>query len=350
MARLSRETLDSDEGYLYLILCIAAGFAGLAHILLLGFFAVANVLVMVGINIVSILIYALCLFLTFRRHYTITGLLISLEIVTFTAITMLVTGFFTYFIFYYVLVIILQIIIPYGRPWMRVGVCVLIFALLLCQVHIERDYLPPYPLGNYYIVLSSFNIVISLFAVAAELFVSTYVKGFIARLRAKHTAELESLAHSDTLTGLYNRRYAELCFERIREETPPRDWCIAMLDIDFFKTINDTHGHAAGDLALIELAGLLKTTLRSSDLIFRWGGEEFLIVLATRNCEIAARVLENIRRKVESLRTCYDDLCLQFTVTIGVCPLDLERIEESIATCDARLYEGKKNGRNRVVV
>jgi diguanylate cyclase (GGDEF)-like protein len=349
VTRVGAKTTDSDEGYLRLILYVAAGYSAFVHTLLLLFFVVATIPVMVVVNVVSILIYATCALLTYHRHYTAAGLLLSFEIIIFAIITMLLTGFYTYVIFYFVLVLILQMIIPYGRPWIRAVISALIIALLLYQVHFEIGYQPLYSLGDYRVAFSSLNISISLFAVAAELFVSTYIKGVIAHLGALREAELESLAHTDALTGLYNRRYAECYFERIKKEEPQRDWCVAMLDIDFFKNINDDYGHAVGDIALVELAQFLRRRLRSSDVIFRWGGEEFLILLSTRNRDVAVMVLEKVREGIAALRTTTDTLCFKFTVTIGVAPLDLDRVDECIATCDAKLYQGKEAGRNRVV-
>jgi diguanylate cyclase (GGDEF)-like protein len=349
VAKMGVKTTDSDEGYLRLILYVAAGYSGFVHVLLLAFFVIAAIPVMAVINIASILVYVACILFTYHRHYTVAGLLLSFEIIVFSIVTMLLTGFYTYVIFYFVLVLILQMIIPYSRPWVRAAISALIIALLLFQVHFEAGYRPLYSLGDYQVAFSSLNISVSLFAVAAELFLSTYIKGIIAHLSALREAELESLAHTDALTGLYNRRYAERYFERIKKEEPRRDWCVAMLDIDFFKNINDEYGHAIGDLALVELAQFLRRRLRASDVIFRWGGEEFLILLSTRNRDVAAMVLEKVREGVAALRTTTDTLCFKFTVTIGVAPLDLDRIDECIATCDARLYQGKEAGRNRVV-
>ncbi|MDR3052504.1 MAG: GGDEF domain-containing protein, partial [Coriobacteriales bacterium] len=155
--------------------------------------------------------------------------------------------------------------------------------------------------------------------------------------------------NTDALTQLYNRRYAHQYFEKIRADVPRLDWCIAMLDIDNFKTINDTYGHAVGDAVLTELAVQLTSMLRQTDLVFRWGGEEFLILLLARNVDIAYNVLDKVRRRLATSQEIEEHVGLRFTVTLGVSKLDLDAIEQSIESCDQKLYLGKNSGKNKAV-
>jgi diguanylate cyclase (GGDEF)-like protein len=175
---------------------------------------------------------------------------------------------------------------------------------------------------------------------------------------------LETLARSDPLTGLANRRRFGEAFEEALERaqrvetsahTPPQLAAI-MLDIDFFKRVNDRFGHAAGDRVLTIFAQILQANLRSVDLPARVGGEEFAALLPDTDLATATAVAERVRRAVES--HVRDDAppdsadAIAFTVSIGVaaspedCAADYEALMQ---VADRRLYLAKESGRNRVV-
>ncbi len=161
---------------------------------------------------------------------------------------------------------------------------------------------------------------------------------------------LEQLASEDFLTGLPNRRAAD---DRLRQNLrlAVRDklpLCIAVIDIDQFKQINDQHGHAVGDQVLVALSRELKQTLRGSDWAARWGGEEFLVVLFSepRGAGIA---LERVRASLARLVIATDQDEVKFTVSIGfgmVHPGD--QLQTCLERADQALYQAKQAGRNRV--
>jgi len=169
----------------------------------------------------------------------------------------------------------------------------------------------------------------------------------------KQQKELEMLAHFDPLTGLSNRRY----FDRIVETSlmsfceKSITGCIIILDIDDFKKINDTYGHIAGDMALIQLAALLKDNLTISDTISRLGGEEFIILLPDKTLEESFVIAEKLRILVEQHTFILEEKHVHFTASFGVSIL-YDKKEKALnsyySLADRALYRAKRKGKNRV--
>ncbi len=165
---------------------------------------------------------------------------------------------------------------------------------------------------------------------------------------------IEKMAHTDGLTGLYNHRHFQ---ERLAEEFKrldryPGDLSFLLMDIDYFKKVNDTYGHPAGDAVLRRLAAILKSTLRSAaDFPARYGGEEFAAVLVNTDQEAARKIAERLRKHVQSETFQTDAGPLKITLSIGVAsyPLDATTRETLIERADQALYHAKRSGRNRCV-
>ena len=173
----------------------------------------------------------------------------------------------------------------------------------------------------------------------------------VSRLREKEShGELEKLSLTDALTGLYNRRYlmGTLASEIQRSRRLRRAFSVLLADVDRFKQYNDTHGHLAGDAALVKIAEVFRKTTRQVDCVARYGGEEFVVMLLEANLATAALVAERVRARVAE-----QDLGEgQLTVSIGVAeyPDGGDTPEELIATADAAMYKAKSGGRNQIVV
>jgi diguanylate cyclase (GGDEF)-like protein/PAS domain S-box-containing protein len=162
--------------------------------------------------------------------------------------------------------------------------------------------------------------------------------------------ELKVLARTDQLTKIYNRVYLdEVLYNQHYRYKRNKEVCsIILIDIDYFKEVNDKYGHIVGDKVLIEFAQLLEESVRDSDIVGRWGGEEFLIVLP-HTIQSEAKVLaEKLRKKIETHRF---DVVVHKTASFGVCSFSDEiSIEKLIDKADIALYEAKKSGRNKVVL
>ncbi len=180
----------------------------------------------------------------------------------------------------------------------------------------------------------------------------TKLQGQRAEL-AQALADVQRLATRDDLTGLVNRRFL---LDLLAQEMPRSDrsgqyLCIALLDIDHFKRVNDTHGHAAGDAVLRAFANEALGAIRASDSLARWGGEEFLLMLPATDLEAALHSVERLRQRIAALPMETGGATLHVTVSIGLVQrVAQEAAADAIARADQALYAAKTQGRNRVVV
>ena len=175
-----------------------------------------------------------------------------------------------------------------------------------------------------------------------------------ARLRDNVQLSME-MAVTDPLTGLHNRRYMESHVTTLVEQALARGKPLALLvvDIDYFKAVNDVHGHDAGDDVLREFATRVKKSIRGIDLACRYGGEEFVIVMPETDMAVAAIVAERIRRRIAGEPFVIRDGSTALDVTISIGLAALAGVEDNAAAilkrADQALYRAKRDGRNRVV-
>jgi diguanylate cyclase (GGDEF)-like protein/PAS domain S-box-containing protein len=174
----------------------------------------------------------------------------------------------------------------------------------------------------------------------------------VANIRLREALHSQSI--KDSLTGLYNRRYLAEVLERdirrsVRAEQPLG---ILMLDLDHFKKFNDAYGHEAGDAVLRETASFLTKSIRVEDIVCRYGGEEFVIILPTANLNAAHARAERIRSKLRELQVLHQGQSLgMITVSVGVATLPEHGVsaKDLLEAADAALYRAKREGRDRVV-
>jgi len=175
-------------------------------------------------------------------------------------------------------------------------------------------------------------------------------KNLVTRVREREgQGELERLSVTDALTGLYNRRHlmGTLANEVQRSRRLRRTFSVLLADVDHFKQYNDTHGHLAGDAALVKIAEILRQTTRAVDSVARYGGEEFVMMLIEAPIATAVSVAERIRARVAA--EAFEGG--RMTVSIGAAeyPAHGDTPEELIASADAAMYQAKAGGRDRVV-
>ena len=168
--------------------------------------------------------------------------------------------------------------------------------------------------------------------------------------------ELKILAATDPMTKLYNRRYFATISDKIFTEAKlgGNNIVLIMLDIDNFKKISDTYGHHIGDKVIISVAEILKERTRKSDIVCRYGGEEYMILLPQGTIEISMKIAENIRELVEQLTIELEhERVLSTTISIGISETNTlvdSNIEIAINKADNALYEAKRSGKNKVLV
>jgi diguanylate cyclase (GGDEF)-like protein len=165
--------------------------------------------------------------------------------------------------------------------------------------------------------------------------------------------EANRLSITDGLTGLWNRRQFDLsCASEIeRAARFGEPFAVAMVDLDRFKQVNDTHGHPAGDAMLVELARRLTESTREVDVVARYGGEEFILLLPRTDRSGAVRVAEKLAEAVRCEPFHFDDGSLDLTVSVGVAayPRDGSTVRELVKSADDALYRAKDTGRDRVM-
>jgi diguanylate cyclase (GGDEF)-like protein len=169
----------------------------------------------------------------------------------------------------------------------------------------------------------------------------------------EYIKNLRFIATRDFLTGLYNRRHffdiGEKLFSRAYKSK--KYLVVALADIDFFKRINDSYGHDVGDMVLKRISEVLNSSFRASDLVARFGGEEFCFLLPNVEAQEAIAIFEGLRRKIEQdTIVLSDNTALKVTTSIGVCTTLEQNLEMALSKADKLLYEAKQSGRNRVIL
>lgn len=176
--------------------------------------------------------------------------------------------------------------------------------------------------------------------------------GEIAHSALNMQCSLRTLVEQDALTSLCNRRSGDL---RLRQTVTDaaasgRDFCIAIGDIDFFKKVNDTHGHECGDMVLKKVARILCEHMDRNGTASRWGGEEFLLVFENKNLEQSKKILDDILQSIRSLECTYNGQPVKITMTFGLTAGSTGNIKDLLRIADEKLYTGKNTGRDRIVV
>ncbi|MDL2254033.1 GGDEF domain-containing protein [Ruminococcaceae bacterium OttesenSCG-928-I18] len=347
----NKEFRSNDELYMYLLTQVAVLFAITMHAFLFVILLMTGARILIVASMLSLLIFIInYMVLLQKKVIRLSALILAADVILFTLIVVVCVGSSSYSILYLVVLMILQVILPYSRLWVRILVLFIIWLCMILTYVLPMYFEPLYEIGRMKPVLAIFNIQLGFFGVATELLIGNLLRKVIEDYNAKQFRSLESEANTDPLTGLYNRRFAREAFGKIAREEGDKSYCTAMLDIDDFKQINDLYGHAAGDEVLRALAKTLQCELRKTDLLFRWGGEEFLILLVDVPLPTAQLIMEKVRVSLADKAVRTGQVAIRFTVTIGLSELDKKDILKSISHSDKLMYEGKRNGKNQVVV
>jgi diguanylate cyclase (GGDEF)-like protein len=185
------------------------------------------------------------------------------------------------------------------------------------------------------------------------LIVTLIVLALLNRVIKRYQGKIQAQAILDSLTELPNRRGFDLLAAQAMHEAQrePKPLTALLLDLDHFKVLNDTYGHLAGDQVLIGFARDLESCLRHSDIVCRWGGEEFIVLLKDTDGETGLMVAEKIHQHVEKQRYAYNDKALQLTVSIGLTTLQTDdTLHTLLSRADHAMYRAKQAGRNRTCV
>ncbi|PKH25376.1 GGDEF domain-containing protein [Enterobacterales bacterium CwR94] len=199
-----------------------------------------------------------------------------------------------------------------------------------------------------------FTLALPLIGISLHHFMSRRQDAFTRELMQHLHREKETysdLSMLDPLTGLYNRRGLENRMEHILTAYSGSHY-VLLLDIDHFKAYNDNYGHAMGDQALARVSVAIRDAVRSRDIVVRYGGEEFLVLLTNVNPEIARKLAERIRQSVLALEIPHlfnDKVATHVTVSAGFAPLENNHFSDAVANADRALYVAKNRGRNTLL-
>lgn len=320
--------------------------AGCVDVALLVLFLALGSPALAWLNLISIGMYACAYGLLQRRRNVVAVTLIWIEVLGHAAIGTWLIGWDSGF-HYYLLMFIPAIVVVGGRRKTAPMLILLLFLFYIGMHTLSRHYGAQSPLSALGLSIAhGFNVIV-VFAMAA------YTARFYYGTVRDAEKRLETLASTDPLTGLSNRRsllgLTTQLLDRGRLADQPAS--VVLADIDHFKRINDTHGHDAGDQVLVHVAQLLSQHSRSHDLLARWGGEEFLLILPATHATEAVHLAERMRAAIADHPAQYADRTIALSLSWGVAQWHAhESLETAIARADHALYSSKASGRNQVTV
>ena len=277
------------------------------------------------------------------KHATATILLFS-ETVLHTIIAVYYLGWGSGFQYYLVAGVPFSLFLPKLRPQTMFTLSALLCVLFIFLFTITNGKTYAFKYPDLLSIMNYANIVIAFSALSIN---SYYFR--LASILSEKT--MERLANADQLTGLLNRRGMRSKLEAQRDINSRNGspFMLVLTDIDFFKKFNDTYGHDCGDFVLRGVAQLMKKRLRQYDVVARWGGEEFLILLPDTETDSALLVAEELRAAIENEKFKFAGNVLSVTMTFGVAQYhDGEHIDACLKRADEALYRGKESGRNKV--
>ncbi len=310
----------------------------------------------VGMSLLLIFIVGIMLgvfICTYERRTKIALWLFNCSIMIISVMLSIFIGwgyFFVPIIFSTILLVFFSIKIPIHHKLLYSAFCgVSIAALAIAYTAVPLHTTPPLPIRLIIIII---NISLSLFSVTiiAYAFYTKYTKS--EEKIIQYNKRLEQLVNTDALTTLWNRRAMNehLSILMNNYNKYQTDFSLAIIDIDFFKKVNDEYGHGMGDFVLKSLSYLAKTYMDGKGHVARWGGEEFLLTFENVDYDEAIGMLEELRVRVEEQEFTFKDVTLHLTITAGIEEYRTGmNLDQMLTSADEKLYTGKLSGRNQVV-
>ncbi len=324
------------------------------HILSMAIFFTLSLWFLFFINLSSSVMYAGLYILSRRKIVKIVYILGCLDILTVTFLTTMMLGWDTGFHLYILIIIPTLFYLPDIKTYFRLITTFSIFIIYCTLFYLSHHNPPVYQLTpgihNY---LNYFNIVAIFYIITIINYMINLSLTNVENGLRSMNEELSLLAHVDPLTKILNRRSMHDFIQKSikKAQTTGEHMSFIVADIDDFKKVNDTYGHACGDMVLEEVARVMAGTMREGDRISRWGGEEFLAVITNGSLERAIVVAERMRKSINDCRMTYNNETVSVTATFGI---SIRSADEDAAGCinraDMALYRGKKAGKNRVAL
>lgn len=333
----------------------------LVHLVMTILFYVSRVDLLFYYNVVAVVFYIGITIITGRVYrYTYVFIATFIEILLHSVLASLMVGWEWGFMTYILGLVPLSFYIAYTVPYFKQNfrIPLISSAIVFVCYFFVREYcvyegsILTIDVSDQFVDgIYLFNIILTFcFLWVVALLFSLEVYYMQHHLESENTS-LEQLANYDPLTKLMNRRsmdiYLKDAIDRAKQKGEP--FCLIMADVDDFKKINDTYGHAAGDMVLEEVAGVIIEDVRDKDCVCRWGGEEILILIRSSH-EIARNVARRICKDIAASRIDIGGIKLAITMTLGVSMYrENDDIDSVVERADKSMYKGKKNGKNQVV-
>ena len=321
----------------------------LIHLFIINVFQQCGVTPMVRVNIFSVCFYAFMCFVAYKEWLQAYAVAVYLEVIAHMTLAVIFTGWESGFQVTMIGMSVLAFYSEYvGRELRLRYVRMMPFVMIgmLCYIG-SYIYVYYYPALYFIPEVASFwlNLV---WGVVVFVITSFVLQLFLMIVRSSENKLEHQMSH-DKLTGLPNRYYVSDYMEMLKKKKELKDYWIAIADIDDFKNINDTYGHNCGDYVLQTIADIF--TKRDCALCCRWGGEEFIILSPHDVSEqYAYDFLENLRKDVEAYEFRFNGNLFHVTATFGMSSFKPDQGTDAwISDADAKLYQGKKNGKNQVV-
>jgi len=338
----NRNTAFAFWGLMYKIAVVA----GATHVMFMGLFYGLGAHTLAWINLGSVLLFAASYLCLKKRLNLLAVALIVTEILVHAILAVRAIGWDSGF-HYYLLVVVPVVVISQMK--IKAFKPVLITLMLLLYIGLDHAMRDLTPLD----VISAQTLSgLRYFNIAVTFLLLTYLSGIYLKLVTKAEKELRILATTDPLTQLLNRRsLLEIAeYELVQRKRHQAPLAFVLADIDHFKSINDQHGHAAGDKVLKAVSQTLRQALREQDSVARWGGEEFLFLMPDATLDLAKSVAERLRQQVEAIEVPFNGKQIKVSMTFGVSAHQNDEVVDApINRADTALYQGKVAGRNQVV-
>lgn len=328
------------------------------HLIYAIMFYFAGSFLSVVYNIISIVIYTILLAFAGNSKYAkICFTTCFAEMIIFSGIEVIMCGYDSGFTFYFIGIVSLTAYLVYmlyediQMTLLSTLIEIIYFVIITIINFMNPGFVFDFT-ENWHHIIYIVNMTLCLLMLVSFVIIFTARSKQIEITLQRENRKLESAANYDPLTKLLNRRTFDHYFaEAIHNVTENgQDFTVVMIDIDNFKGVNDTYGHDAGDDILKNVALMLKYVVRPYDTIFRWGGEEIVLLLSankTAACDVAKRCCQ----KIENFVLSNDGHDIKVTITAGVCPYTAMDTKDSIIEkADEALYYGKNHGKNQVVL
>jgi len=332
-----------SRGAFWLMLRRVAVFAGCVDLVYLVVFFGLGMPTMALVNLVSVSMYAAAYALLGRRRNRLAVLLMWTEVLVHAGACTILLGWDTGI--HYFLLVFLPAVAVSRSPRLAMAAMGFVLAAYLGLDAATQAVPASYPLT------AAQTTAFRWLSITVVFLMFGYTARYYVRRVQDAERQLAELATTDPLCGLWNRRFflqrAQAELERARRYG--HRLTLVMADIDHFKLVNDRNGHAVGDHVIRHVAGLMQAGLRASDIIGRWGGEEFVMLLQTTDAAEAAAVCERLRATAERTPWEGGSVTMGVTLSLGLAEVDPgQGLEHAIRQADAALYAAKHAGRNRV--